>query len=160
MDRQLKALTRAWEAATMGINLGPDEILEVFGEHDPTQYAAEAEERWGETDAYRESHRRTSSYTKEDWHRLGEQSGQIEAELAACLAAGEPADGARAKAAAEAHRLHIDSWFYPCSHDMQVGLAEMYLADPRFRARYDEIAPGLAQYLHDAIVANALDRIA
>ena len=48
LDRQLQALTRAWEAATMGINLDPDEILEVFGEHDPTQYAGEAEERWGE----------------------------------------------------------------------------------------------------------------
>jgi hypothetical protein len=31
----------------------------------------------------------------------------------------------------------------------------MYLADPRFTATYEKIAPGLAQYLHDAIVANA-----
>jgi hypothetical protein len=38
---------------------------------------------------------------------------------------------------------------------MQVGLAEMYLADPRFTATYEKIAPGLAQYLHDAIKANA-----
>jgi DNA-binding transcriptional MerR regulator len=160
LAEQRRVLATTLEASEMGINLDPEEMLEVFGDHDPTEHAEEARERWGDTDAYRESHRRTSSYTKEDWQRLGGQSRQIEAELAACLAAGEPADGARAKAAAEAHRLHIDSWFYPCSHDMQVGLAEMYLADPRFRARYDEIAPGLAQYLHDAIVANALDRIA
>jgi hypothetical protein len=31
----------------------------------------------------------------------------------------------------------------------------MYLADPRFTATCEAIAPGLAQYLHDAIVANA-----
>ena len=31
----------------------------------------------------------------------------------------------------------------------------MYLVDARFTATYDRIAPGLAQYLHDAIKANA-----
>ena len=38
---------------------------------------------------------------------------------------------------------------------MHTGLAEMYVADPRFTATYEKIAPGLAQYLHDAIQANA-----
>lgn len=31
----------------------------------------------------------------------------------------------------------------------------MYVADPRFTATYEQIAPGLATYVHDAIVANA-----
>lgn len=143
----------------MGISLDPEEMLEVFGEHDPTQYAGEVEERWGDTDAYRESHRRTSSYSKEDWQRLGAESEEIEAELAACLLAGEPSDGERATAAAERHRLHIDRWFYPCSHEMQVGLADMYVADPRFTAHYDDRAPGLAAYVRDAILANAVNRM-
>ena len=141
----------------MGINLDPDEIFEVFGDVDPLQYADEAEEHWGDTDAYRESHRRTSSYTKDDWLRLGQQSETVEAEIAACLEAGLPADGPRAKRAAEAHRRHIDTWFYPCSHEMHVNLADMYVADDRFRSRYDDRQPGLAEYLRDAIYANALD---
>jgi hypothetical protein len=29
------------------------------------------------------------------------------------------------------------------------------VADPRFTANYEKVAPGLAQYVHDAIVANA-----
>jgi DNA-binding transcriptional MerR regulator len=160
LDRQRATLRRALEARQMGINLDPDEMLEVFGDHDPTQYAAEAEERWGNTDAYRESHRRTSSYTKEDWQRLGAESESIEAEFADCLLAGDPSDGTRAKAAAERHRQHIDRWFYPCSHEMQVGLAEMYVADPRFTAHYDDRAPGLAVYVNEAILANALDHVA
>jgi MerR family transcriptional regulator, thiopeptide resistance regulator len=156
INRQRQALTRAWEAATMGINLDPDEILEVFGENDPTQHAAEAEERWGTTDAYRESHRRTSTYTKEDWQRLGGESEAIEEELASCLREGLNADSERARAAAERHRAHIDTWFYPCSYDMQVGLADMYVADERFARHYDEREPGLAAYVRDAIYANAL----
>ena len=30
----------------------------------------------------------------------------------------------------------------------------MYLADPRFTRTYEDLAPGLARYVHDAIVAN------
>ncbi len=160
LDRQRETLRRALEARQMGINLDPDEMLEVFGESDPTEHAQEAEDRWGDTDAYRESHRRTSAYTKEDWQRLSAESDAIKAELAACRSVGEPADGQRAKAAAERHRQHIDAWFYPCSHEMQVGLAEMYVEDPRFRAHYDDVQPGLADYVRDAIMANALDHIA
>jgi MerR family transcriptional regulator, thiopeptide resistance regulator len=160
MERRRTALRRALEAWQMGINLDPTELVEVFGEHDPAAYADEAQERWGDTDAYRESHRRTSSYTKEDWLRLGEQSHTVEAELADCLAAGEPAGGQRAMAAAEAHRLHLDTWFYPCSYDMQAALADMYVADPRFARHYDDIRPGLAAFVRDAILANALGHIA
>jgi hypothetical protein len=39
------------------------------------------------------------------------------------------------------------------------GLAEMYIADERFAKRYEDVAPGLARYVHDAITANA-DRAA
>ena len=123
------------------------------------RYAQEVEERWGDTDAYRESRRRTSSYSTQDWQRLGAESEEIEAELAACLRSGEPSDGTRAKTAAERHREHIDRWFYPCSHEMQVGLSEMYVADPRFTAHYDDREPGLAAYVRDAICANALDHL-
>ena len=31
----------------------------------------------------------------------------------------------------------------------------MYLADPRFTAHYESQQPGLAKYIHDAIMANA-----
>ncbi len=99
-------------------------------------------------------------YGKDDWTRMRGEQEAIEAEFAACLATGEQPDGQRAKAAAEQHRRHIDTWFYPCSHEMQVGLAEMYVADPRFAAHYDDRRPGLATYVHDAILANALDHIA
>jgi hypothetical protein len=34
-------------------------------------------------------------------------------------------------------------------------LAEMYISDPRFQRNYDQVMPGLAQYVHDAIAANA-----
>jgi len=56
---------------------------------------------------------------------------------------------------AEEHRLQIHRRFYDCGYDMHRGLGDMYVADPRFTATYDAVRPGLAQYLRDAIHANA-----
>ena len=155
LERMVAAVEKAMEARTMGINLTPEERLEVFGDFDPDQYANEVEERWGDSDAYRESARRTRGYSKADWQRI-KAEGQVAVEkVVAAMQAGKPADSEEAMEGAELHRLQIDRNFYPCSYQMQVGLAEMYLADPRFNATYEKIAPGLAQYLHDAIKANA-----
>ena len=148
-------LERTMEAHTMGIKLTAEEMLEVFGEHDPTQYADEVQERWGDTDAYQQSTRRTSSYTKDDWIRIKAEQEAAGARFAELMAAGLPADGPEAMAAAEEHRLLINRYFYDLSREAHVGLAEMYVTDPRFTKNYEDVAPGLAQYVHDAILANA-----
>ncbi len=156
LQTQLVAVEKTRKATIMGLNLNPEEIFEVFGENDPTEYAEETKERWSETDAYKESNRRTSKYTKADWLEI-QQDGQRHLDaFAEAFRAGLPADSEPAMAAAEMHRLHIDQWFYPCSYDMQTGLASMYIADPRFQEHYDNIEVGLAQYVHDAIYANAV----
>ena len=146
---------RAVEARRMGIALTPQELREVFGEQDPTEHLQEAEERWGETDAYRQSQRRTSGYSKQDWLRIQSQAGDLEQRFAQALAEGEPADGERARALAEEHRRHIEATYYDCGYEMHRALADMYVGDARFTAHYEQVAPGLAQYLHDAVHANA-----
>jgi MerR family transcriptional regulator, thiopeptide resistance regulator len=155
LQRMAVAVEKALEARTMGISLTPEERFEVFGDHDPDEYAAEVEERWGDTDAYRESQRRAARYTKADWERIKAQGQAAIEHVVAAMRAGSPADSPEAMDGAEAHRRQIDEAFYALSYEGHVGLAEMYLADPRFTATYEKIAPGLAQYLHDAITANA-----
>ena len=155
LKRMAAAVEKAMEARTMGINLTPEERLEVFGEFDPDEHAAEAKERWGGTDAYRESQRRVARYTKADWERIKAQGQAAIEQVVGAMNAGKPADSEEAMTGAEAHRRQIDDAFYPCSYEMHVGLADMYIADTRFTATYEKIAPGLAQYLHDAIKANA-----
>jgi len=158
MDRlrqMVASVERAMEAEKMGISLTPEERFEVFGDHDPAEHADEAKERWGETDAYKQSQQRTKSYGKEDWLAIRAESESITQRMAGAMAAGEPATGTAAMDVAEEHRRHIDRWFYDLGYPMHRGLAEMYLADPRFTANYENVAAGLAQYMHDAILANA-----
>jgi DNA-binding transcriptional MerR regulator len=155
LQQQLAAIEKAMEARQVGIRLDPEEMFEVFGDSDPNQYADEAEQRWGETDAYRESQRRVASYGKQDWLRIKAEGEQVQQRLIAAMQAGLAASSTEAMHAAEEHRQQISRWFYDCGYDIHRGLAEMYIADPRFTANYENAAPGLAQYLHDAILANA-----
>jgi MerR family transcriptional regulator, thiopeptide resistance regulator len=155
LERMAAAVEKALEARTMGINLTPEERFAVFGDFDPDQHAAEVEERWGDNDAYRESARRTASYTKADWERMKAESAEPVDALVIAMRAGRPAGSPEAMDAAEGHRQHISRWFYDCTYEIHRGLGQMYIADERFTATYESIAPGLAQYLHDAISANA-----
>jgi DNA-binding transcriptional MerR regulator len=144
---------KTMEAHDMGIRLTPEEMLEVFGEHDPTEHAEEAKERWGETDAYQESQRRTSRYTKDDWLRIRQEGDAVNEAFAAAMRAGHATDSPEAAAAAVAHREQISRWFYEVTPEVHQGLAQMYVADPRFTATYDAIEPGLAAYVSEAVQA-------
>ncbi|GEE01277.1 MerR family transcriptional regulator [Gordonia spumicola] len=131
------------------------ELKELFGDGFSDEYQAEAEERWGETDAWAQSAARTSTYTKAYWAEVKAEQDAVNAEFVNAKRSGEPADGERARAAAERARLQINDRFYDCDHEFHRCLGEMYVADERFAATYDALEPGLARYVRDAIVANS-----
>jgi DNA-binding transcriptional MerR regulator len=155
LSAMLEAIDYEMEAQSMGIKLTPEERFEVFGDFNPEDYAEEAEQRWGGTEAYRQSQRRVATYTKEDWLRIKAEEEEVRASLAAAFAAGSGPDSEKAMAAAEAHRQHISRWFYECSYDIHRSLTDMYVNDERFRANYDVLTPGLARFIRDAAHANA-----
>jgi DNA-binding transcriptional MerR regulator len=155
LAKMAQAVDAALDATKGGARMDAKDMFEAFGDFDPSQYEKEAEERWGNTDAYKESARRTKRYTKEDWAQVRAETEAVNAGLAELMDEGVPADDPRAMDLAEQHRLNIDKRFYPVSSAMHVGLAEMYIADPRFEANYEKVHAGLARYMHDAILANA-----
>ena len=115
-------------------------------------YEEEVKERWGNTDAYRQSKSRTSKYSKDDF-----EAAKVDQEAATELfvyAFGNslPIDSPKAQEAVKAHREAITRWFYDCPIEMQKNLALMYIEDPRFKEYYDGRVRGLAQYVHDAIM--------
>src|SRR5215210_4924658 len=154
-SEMLAAVEKEMEARSMGISLTPEERFEVFGESDPAQYDAEVEERWGETDAYAESKRKTAAYSKDDWLRIKAEGEDIEARFAAALQAGVAPGSDEVMDLAEEHRQQITRNFYDCPPEMHAGLGRMYVEDERFTAHYERRAPGLAQYVSTAVQANA-----
>jgi DNA-binding transcriptional MerR regulator len=150
----LEALEKEMQARHMGISLTPEEQFEVFGTDKLNEHLDEAKQRWGETSAWAESQRRTSAYSKEDWIRIkAEADANINA-FAAAMRGGLPPTSEQAMDLAEAHRQHINTWFYDCGYTRDRALADYYVSEPRFTAEYDKVEPGFSQYVREAILAN------
>ncbi|MFG2714965.1 MerR family transcriptional regulator [Streptomyces goshikiensis] len=159
LQQMAEAVEHAMEAHRMGINLTPEEKFEVFGDFDPDRYAEEAERRWGGTDAYEESARRAATYTKDDWQRIQTEMEDLNRRLGELMASGAAADSAEAMDLAEEHRGWLGRNHYACPYETHTCLGEMYVADERFTAFYDAVRPGLAVFLRDAILANAVRNV-
>jgi len=114
-----------------------------------TKYADEAKQRWGTTDAYVESQRRTSKYAKEDWKRIQQEGAEIREGLAALM--GRSPSDPGVQALVKRFHEYMSTNFYACSLEMLSGLGDMYVSDPRFTATYDKVKPGLALFIRDAI---------
>ncbi len=164
-DGVIQAVNRMVESMEKGEKMGDGEIEEGFDAFaaaprevraHQAKHGEEVRERWGGTEPYRESMRRTRDYTEANWRTLRAESESNESRMAELMARGSDPEGADAMACAEAMREHIGRWFYPCSHRMHAGLADMYEADPRFAAHYDSRAAGLSVFVAAAVRANAI----
>ena len=154
IDAMLAAVDAALGALEKGNAMQPSDVKKMFEGFNPEDHEEEARERWGNTEAYKESARRTKQYGKPEWEAIRREGEAIYARLAELMRQGAAAGDPAVQAAVEDHRLHIDRWFYPCSKQMHHGLGEMYVADARFTANLDKVAPGFAKFLRDAIAAS------
>ena len=87
VEALLAAVDHTIEALNKGETMDKKEMFDAFDERaleeHRTKYADEAKQRWGTTDAYAESQKRTSKYTKEDWKRIQQEGAEIDADMAA-----------------------------------------------------------------------------
>jgi DNA-binding transcriptional MerR regulator len=150
----LRGVDRALAEMRGERTMSDEERFEGFEDFN-RQYEEEVKERWGKTDAYQESMRRTKSYTKEDWKRFKTENEAAARRWIDLKASGASPTSPQAMDLAEGARLQIDKWFYPCPPEMHRKLGEMYVADPRFTATYEKMAPGMAAFVSAAIQANA-----
>jgi len=151
----IEAIDAAVAAEKRGTQMRNEDMLDVFGGFDPSEYEEETKQGWGDTDAYKESARRTARYIKMTWEQINSEAGEIDAAFIELMDNGTPADGAAAMAVTEQHRAHITKWFYECTPEIHAGLGQVYVTDRRFAENIDEAAPGLARYMSDAIAATS-----
>jgi MerR family transcriptional regulator, thiopeptide resistance regulator len=157
--RQAEAMIRAIDVALAPCdgrrNQGETTMEDLFEGFNPSQYEEEARRRWGRSEAFVESEKRTKRYAPDDWKALKAEQAAIYDDAYSALKAGKTPCDAAVLEIAERHRMSIDRWFYPCSHRMHRGLASMYESDERFRRTIDNHGEGLTPFLAEAIRANA-----
>ena len=113
------------------------------------QYAREAAERWGNTEAFLESREKHAKYTPEQEARISAEMEEIFRAFGGC---GDP-EGEEAQGLVKRWQVHITKYHYNCTDGILACLGQMYVNDPRFKENLDKYGPGTAQKISYAIAA-------
>lgn len=115
------------------------------------KHQAEAQEKWGHTEAYREQAEKTKNYSQGQWQDATDGLNAVFARFAACKNSGESPDSPAAQELVKALQDHISANFYTCTKQILAGLGQMYVADERFKANIDQNGDGTAEFASQAI---------
>ena len=143
---RLERLISAIDHAVKGEN-----IMKAFDNTEFETYKAEAQQRWGNTDAYREHAQKTKGYSKDKFSALAADMDLIFGEFALCMKNGSAPEGQEAQELVKKLQNHITENYYTCTKQILSGLGQMYVADERFRNNIDKHGDGTAAFASEAI---------
>jgi DNA-binding transcriptional MerR regulator len=112
-------------------------------------YGKEIRKKYGE-EAVERANARVRGMSREDHARAQALAQQVNEALRATFEQGDPASPL-ARRACELHKEWLCIYWDDYCKEKHIGVAEMYVADPRFTAYYDAVAPGCAAFLRDAV---------
>lgn len=98
-----------------------------------------------------QSNAKLNNMTQEQHQEVTRLSEELYATLAEAYTTGDPSSELAQKAA-DLHKQWLTCYWSSYSKEAHAGLAQMYVADERFKAHYDEKQPGTAEFLRDAIL--------
>jgi DNA-binding transcriptional MerR regulator len=123
------------------------QLFEGFSEQQQAEYETEAALKYDPA-TVKASAQKWKNYTAAEKQRIGEEGNAVYAEMVSAMADG-PASP-RAQAGVERWRRHMEYFWSP--NDQQLlGLVEGYNSDPRFKANFDRVDPGLAEFMRAAV---------
>ena len=143
---RLERLISAIDGAVKGEN-----VMTSFDNSEFEKHKAEAKEKWGKTDAYKEHAERTKNYSKQKWNDLAKGMDRIMAEFALCTRKAVGPDSTEAQHLVKMLQNHITENYYLCTDEILAGLGQMYVTDERFKNNIDKHADGTAAFICDAI---------
>lgn len=136
-----------------GITMTKKEMFQAFDmseiEKHQQQYAEETKQKYGHTEAYKESEKKTAAYSKDDWASIQARGNKIYQNIAELMDK-NPADPQVQSAIGE-WRQHLTDSFYNCTLEIFRGLGDLYVQDERFTANIDKVKPGLAKFMREAM---------
>ncbi len=110
------------------------------------KYAEEVRQRWGSTDAYKESQQRNT-----DFSQAASLLDAVFEEFAELDRSGISPDDEAAKIQVERLQQCITDNFYTCKNEILAGLGQMYAADVRFKNNIDKHGEGTAEFVSQCI---------
>ena len=110
------------------------------------KYAEEVRQRWGSTDAYKESQQRNT-----DFNKAAVLLDAVFEKFAELDRSGISPDDEAAKIQVEKLQRCITENFYTCTNEILSGLGQMYVTDIRFKTNIDKHGEGTAEFVSQCI---------
>jgi hypothetical protein len=129
------------------MEMSKKQLFEAFSEEEQAKYAAEAEQKY-DPEIVKASQKKWKSYSEADKQRIGEEGNAAYAAILEAIQFG-PASR-QAQAGVDLWRKHMDYFWTPNAEQL-VGLTDLYISDPRFKANFDKIDPRLAEFMREAV---------
>jgi len=127
--------------------------FEGFNEEEQEKYALEAEQLY-DPETVRASNRKWKAYSAAKKEAIMAEGKAIYVDMIPAMPKG--ADSPEVQAIIERWRKHMD-YFWTPKLDQLLDLVNGYNDDPRFKANFDKMSPGLAEFMREAVkvyVAN------
>ena len=153
-DALISTVTKSLAALKGETTMSDEEKFEGFKQalidENEQRYGAEVRAKYGDA-AADESNAKLKGLTQAQYEEGERLRLEFEATLKAAFETGDPA-GELAQKACDLHRQWLCVFYPHYSKEYHKGLAQMYVADERFKANYEKLAPGCTEFLRDAIL--------
>lgn len=153
LDMLIANVTKSTAAMKGEVPMSDNEKFEGFKQklidENEQKYGTEVREKYGDQ-IVDESNAKLKGMTQEQHDESVRLCAELEVTLKAAFDTGDPA-GELAQKACDLHRQWLCVFYPRYNKEYHRGLGEMYVADDRFRANYDKLAPGCTEFLRDAI---------
>jgi DNA-binding transcriptional MerR regulator len=147
IDRTIARLTEN----DMDDKVTDKELYAGFTKEQRQRYEREVREQY-DPDLVAESNRRVRNMTKTQWQALQVEGEEVHLVLAGLM--DRPVNDPEVQAAIARHYAMMNQ-FYPVSAEIYRGLGQLYITNDEFRAFYDNIRPGLADFMQPAMAYYA-----
>ena len=127
-----------------------DGFFQKLVDENQQEYGKEIRAKYGD-DVINQSNTKVRNLSKAQYSEVEELSSEVNTTLKAAFEQGDP-ESALAQKACALHKEWLCYFWDHYSREAHIGVARMYVDDPRFTAYYDEISPGCAEFLRDAIL--------
>ncbi|MDO5559948.1 MAG: MerR family transcriptional regulator [Oscillospiraceae bacterium] len=150
--QRIQRLIDALDSAVKGENIMNFKAFDNSEyEKQRTKYEKEAKEKWGDTDAYKESSKKTAGYSKDKWNEVNAGMDALMAEFAQCMNNGVKPQDNEAQELVSRWQAFITDNYYSCTKEVLAGLGQMYTSDERFMKNIDSHSTGTAEFMSAAI---------
>jgi DNA-binding transcriptional MerR regulator len=153
LDALINNVKKSISAMKGEITMTDNEKFVVFKQtlidENEQKYGVEIRSKYGNV-AVDASNAKLKGMTQEQYDESIRLSQAYENALKSAFEAGNPA-GELAQSACDLHRQWLCLFYPDYSKEYHISLGEMYVADERFKAYYEDISPGCAEFFCDAI---------